>query len=280
MLVLAKFAKDKPAVLGAVIVLAVVDRRHPRPAAGTLSRRRVGLASAAAPEAAELGASLRHRQPRPRHLLARHPRHARRADDRADGGRHLHGDRRAARADRRLLPGLAVGGDHARHRRLPGRAAADPGAGAGPADGAEPAERHAGADLDLLAVLHAHRLRRGAAPVGLALHRRAAVHRRAAARASSSCTSCPTASRPSSCAPPSAWASRSWSPPCWASSAWAPRRPIRTGASPSPRAAQYLPDAWWFSTFPGLAIFLTVLGFNLLGDGLRDIVDPRLRRSR
>jgi len=43
---------------------------------------------------------------------------------------------------------------------------------------------------------------------------------------------------------------------------------------------QYLPDAWWFSTFPGLAIFITVLGFNLLGDGLRDIVDPRLRRSR
>ena len=43
---------------------------------------------------------------------------------------------------------------------------------------------------------------------------------------------------------------------------------------------QYLPQAWWFTTFPGLAILLTVLGFNLLGDGLRDIVDPRLRRSR
>jgi peptide/nickel transport system permease protein len=42
----------------------------------------------------------------------------------------------------------------------------------------------------------------------------------------------------------------------------------------------YLPDAWWYSTFPGLAILVTVLGFNLLGDGLRDIVDPRLRRSR
>lgn len=42
----------------------------------------------------------------------------------------------------------------------------------------------------------------------------------------------------------------------------------------------YLPDAWWYSTFPGLAILLTVLGFNLLGDGLRDIIDPRLRRSR
>jgi peptide/nickel transport system permease protein len=43
---------------------------------------------------------------------------------------------------------------------------------------------------------------------------------------------------------------------------------------------QYLPEAWWFSTFPGLAIFAVVFGFNLLGDGLRDIVDPRLRRSR
>ena len=39
----------------------------------------------------------------------------------------------------------------------------------------------------------------------------------------------------------------------------------------------YLPNQWWVSTFPGLAIFLTVLGFNLLGDGIRDILDPRLR---
>ena len=43
---------------------------------------------------------------------------------------------------------------------------------------------------------------------------------------------------------------------------------------------QYLPQSWWYATFPGLAILLTVLGFNLLGDGLRDLVDPRLRRSR
>ena len=42
----------------------------------------------------------------------------------------------------------------------------------------------------------------------------------------------------------------------------------------------YLPNAWWFATFPGLAILIAVLGFNLLGDGLRDLVDPRLRRSR
>jgi len=35
--------------------------------------------------------------------------------------------------------------------------------------------------------------------------------------------------------------------------------------------------AWWVMTFPGIAIFLGVLGFNLLGDGLRDALDPRLR---
>lgn len=33
--------------------------------------------------------------------------------------------------------------------------------------------------------------------------------------------------------------------------------------------------AWWISTFPGLAIFVTVLGFNLIGDALRDLLDPR-----
>lgn len=39
----------------------------------------------------------------------------------------------------------------------------------------------------------------------------------------------------------------------------------------------YLRQAWWFATFPGLAIMLTVLCINLLGDGLRDALDPRLR---
>ncbi|HPX12188.1 MAG TPA: ABC transporter permease, partial [Syntrophales bacterium] len=35
--------------------------------------------------------------------------------------------------------------------------------------------------------------------------------------------------------------------------------------------------AWWLSVFPGLAILVTVLGFNLLGEGIRDSLDPRLR---
>jgi peptide/nickel transport system permease protein len=38
----------------------------------------------------------------------------------------------------------------------------------------------------------------------------------------------------------------------------------------------YLRDAWWMVTFSGLAIFLTVMGFNLLGDGLRDFMDPKI----
>ena len=40
----------------------------------------------------------------------------------------------------------------------------------------------------------------------------------------------------------------------------------------------FIIDQWWWSTFPGLAIMTTVVGFNLLGDGLRDTLDPRLRK--
>ena len=40
----------------------------------------------------------------------------------------------------------------------------------------------------------------------------------------------------------------------------------------------YFIQQWWITTFPGLAIAIVVLGFNLLGDGIRDILDPRIRR--
>jgi peptide/nickel transport system permease protein len=40
---------------------------------------------------------------------------------------------------------------------------------------------------------------------------------------------------------------------------------------------QYLREQWWIATFPGIAIMLTVLALNVLGDGLRDVLDPRLR---
>jgi len=42
-------------------------------------------------------------------------------------------------------------------------------------------------------------------------------------------------------------------------------------------ARAYFLDFWWTVTFPGLAIFVTVLAFNLVGDGLRDILDPKVR---
>ncbi|OQP34959.1 MULTISPECIES: dipeptide ABC transporter permease DppC [Pantoea] len=41
---------------------------------------------------------------------------------------------------------------------------------------------------------------------------------------------------------------------------------------------QYAQSAWWVVTFPGLTILLTVLAFNLMGDGLRDALDPKLKQ--
>jgi peptide/nickel transport system permease protein len=41
---------------------------------------------------------------------------------------------------------------------------------------------------------------------------------------------------------------------------------------------QTLGVAWWLSLFPGLAILCTVLGYNLVGEGLRDLLDPRIAR--
>lgn len=43
-------------------------------------------------------------------------------------------------------------------------------------------------------------------------------------------------------------------------------------------ARSYMPDYWWTAVAPGFAIFLAVLAFNLLGDGLRDVLDPKARR--
>ncbi len=42
------------------------------------------------------------------------------------------------------------------------------------------------------------------------------------------------------------------------------------------QGSQYIDYAWWLALFPGIAIFITVLGFNLLGEALRDVMDPRV----
>ena len=38
---------------------------------------------------------------------------------------------------------------------------------------------------------------------------------------------------------------------------------------------KYLREAWWYPVFPGIYMFLTVLSFNLIGDGIRDYLDPK-----
>ena len=42
---------------------------------------------------------------------------------------------------------------------------------------------------------------------------------------------------------------------------------------------EFIRRAWWVVTLPGLAILITVLAINLIGDGLRDALDPKLKRS-
>jgi peptide/nickel transport system permease protein len=52
------------------------------------------------------------------------------------------------------------------------------------------------------------------------------------------------------------------------------------GAMTAEGAGQMVTGEWWLFLFPGLAIMLTVLAFNLVGDGLRDLLDPRMRGVR
>ncbi|MBP1775407.1 MAG: binding-protein-dependent transport system inner rane component [candidate division NC10 bacterium] len=42
----------------------------------------------------------------------------------------------------------------------------------------------------------------------------------------------------------------------------------------------FMSDAWWIATFPGLAIMVTVMGFNFFGDALRDALDPKMAKGR
>jgi peptide/nickel transport system permease protein len=53
--------------------------------------------------------------------------------------------------------------------------------------------------------------------------------------------------------------------------------PIPSWGSMLAQGRDFIHQAWWMTVFPGSAIFLTIVGLNLLGDGLRDVLDPRLR---
>ncbi len=77
------------------------------------------------------------------------------------------------------------------------------------------------------------------------------VHRCRSAAHSVFATSCPTPSRPLSCAPPSAWALRSWSRRCLGFLGMGATPPDPDWGLAIAESRQYLPEAWWFSTFPG-----------------------------
>ena len=56
------------------------------------------------------------------------------------------------------------------------------------------------------------------------------------------------------------------------------RAAIFSGRSMISDATGIFDTAWWFMTFPGLALLLTVLSFNLVGDGLQDALNPRTQQ--
>ena len=96
-----------------------------------------------------------------------------------------------------------------------------------------------------------------------------------ASASSTSCSarSCPTASRRSRSRPRSTPVSSSWSVRrCRSSASASSRRPPTSARWWRPGSA-FLPDYWWESVLPGVAILFVALGFNLLGDGLRDLFD-------
>jgi len=55
------------------------------------------------------------------------------------------------------------------------------------------------------------------------------------------------------------------------------RPPIPSWGAMLQEAQEYMRTAWWMAVYPGLCIVITVFGFNILGDSLRDVLDPRLK---
>jgi peptide/nickel transport system permease protein len=57
------------------------------------------------------------------------------------------------------------------------------------------------------------------------------------------------------------------------------QEPVISWGAMIQQGRQHLLEAWWITTFPGLAIVLTVIGYNLLGDELRSMLDPRRKEG-
>jgi dipeptide transport system permease protein len=72
---------------------------------------------------------------------------------------------------------------------------------------------------------------------------------------------------------------RSWTWRRSASSTMGAQPPTPEWGTMLADAREFVSRAWWVVTFPGIAILITVLSINLMGDGLRDALDPKLKRS-
>ena len=144
--------------------------------------------------------------------------------------------------------------------------------------GPGPRPRGAGADDLVVAVVRPARPRDGELAARAAVRRGGALHRRAATPRILRRHIVPNAMTPILVQATIDIGTVSSRPARSRSSASARRRPPPTGAYGRPRAATYILDQWWLSTFPGPAIFLAVLGFNLVGDLLVDLLDPRSDR--
>ena len=55
------------------------------------------------------------------------------------------------------------------------------------------------------------------------------------------------------------------------------RPPMPSWGAMLQQAQEFMRTAWWMAVYPGLCILVTVFGFNILGDSLRDVLDPRLK---
>ena len=60
---------------------------------------------------------------------------------------------------------------------------------------------------------------------------------------------------------------------------WCAQPPTPEWGTMLAEAREFILRAWWVVTFPGISILITVLAINLIGDGLRDALDPKLKRS-
>ena len=226
-------------------------------------------------KAAERGALVRHRRNRPRRALARHLRHPRIAPRRRGLGVHFARARRADRPARRLRRRLGRRPDLAHDRRDARLPVPDPGHRAGGIPGAEPHQRH---DRDRhLGHAGVHPADAGAGACGSRSRTTSRPRARSATRTLRIALRhiLPNVVPPLIVQATLAIAAAVIAEASLSFLGLGQQPPAPSWGSMLNTAKNYIDNAPWMAVWPGLSIFLLVLSFNLLGDGLRDAFDPR-----